>query len=406
MVYRISFFLSICFLFFQSTIAQSPLNIDINLIKNPGIEYLINSVDNQLDVGIGLKYFRSPRESQKKSNRDYVLVDPVGWPKFCFFSGYAFGAVNENYARTGSVFMRLEIYWIMRQNRVNPGNISATLYHPLEPGCNYRFGIWVARSPDDPERINNVTLRIKGIQGKVRSLEYSPEDSAYLEFQIPLDEMEVGEYRYYEGDFTALSNDDHLYLEVNTDEFVVGRKARRIQRRCSRMPSGCGGVQLASIIFDDVSLVDISGCNEDLFKVPVEQPEKVKEAYEFITLSRSFSDWVQVNTASFYFHHDQPNLDSEELERFRFFLKKLDGRIESIHAYTDSTGSITYNQELSSLRASYISEQLQKMDIHDQPKVMGNGECTHVSCTTLEHCRRVEVIWKPNLQGWNKNSDK
>ena len=374
-----------------------------NLIKNPGLEELINPIEGQLEVGVGLRNFRRPWQQVCTSTIDYVNVGPIDWQKFCFFTGTGFGAVNENYARTGDVFMRFRVRWGVRSNSISGGNIAASLHQPMEPGCDYRFGIWVARSPDDPERINNVTLRIKGIQGKVRSLEYSPEDSAYLEFPIPLHEMEIGEYRYYEGDFTALSDDDHLYLEVNTDEFVFGRKARRIHRRCNNMRGSCHPITLASIIFDDVSLVDISGCNEKMIKEPETEPEEIVENGEFISFSTFSSDWVKKkDTMRYYFHHDHPYLTEKELTKLIRDFKEFEGRIVSVHGFTDSTGTIQYNRELSFKRAEYILDQLKELGINQEIEISGKGPCTEASWISPEECRRVELIRKPPypVQGW------
>jgi len=381
---------------FQVSVAKAQLVIENNLIKNPGLEDLIAPKELQLEVGVGLRSLRrSTSMNLDVDNITRVSVGPLKWRKFCFFNGTAFAAIDENHARSGDVYMRLRVHWGIRSNRVSGGNIAASLHQPMEPGCDYRFGIWVARSPDDPERINNVSLRIKGLQGKVRALKYSPQDTAYLEFNIPIHEMEVGEYRYYEGVFTALSDDTHIYLEANTDEFVFGRKARRIHRRCSKMRGGCHSIPLASIIFDDVSLVDISGCHEKLFKEAEEMPEEVVEVHELISFSQLSSDWVQQDTARFYFHHDYSYMSQEELDRFMQYFEDFEGRMVSIHGYTDSTGGYSYNKELSTLRASYISDHLQEMGMDQQLEVSGMGPCNDSSCNSLEECRRVEVIWVP-----------
>ena len=389
------FWISVCcLLYWFSNDGFNQSELDNNLIINPGIEEIANSIDQVLDVAVGLGNFRRPWQERKKSNIAQISVEPYGWRKFCSFNGTAFGGVNEHYAFSGNISMRIRINWRTGSNQVMPGNIAASLLQPMEPGCDYRFGIWVARSPDDPERINNGTLRIKGIQGKARSLEYSPEDSAYLEFQIPLHEMEVGEYRYYEGDFTALSDDTHLYIEIITDEFVFGRKARRIHRRCNNMRGGCHPITLASIIFDDVSLVDISGCNEKKILETEAEPEEVVEIGEFISFSAFYSDWVNKDTLRYYFHHDHPHLTEKELTKLIHDFQYFEGRVVSVHGFTDSTGTIQYNRELSLKRAEYISDQLQELGIHQEFEISSKGSCTEPSCNSPEECRRVEVILK------------
>lgn len=77
-----------------------------NLIINPGKEEIASSIDNVLDVSVGLRNFRRPWQERRKSDVAQVSVEPFGWRKFCSFNGTAFGGVNEHYALSGDIFMR------------------------------------------------------------------------------------------------------------------------------------------------------------------------------------------------------------------------------------------------------------------------------------------------------------
>lgn len=300
-----------------------------NIIKNPGIEKYISSIDREIEIGLGLRAFMNKSGGKvDRENISRVLMTPLDWRKFCIFSGRTYCATAENNANSGQCYMQLNINWNPTGNTISNGAIVASLHHPLESGCEYRFGIWVTRSVDHPNRLNNATITIQGLRGETNALQYSPEDSFYLAFEISLHEMEVGEYRYYEGEFTALSEDTHLLIKSSSSEFEFDRRARRIHRRCNRMTGGCGPIKLVSIAFDDVSLHDISDCREQPELVPDIPLEPVTQILEFI--SANFSDRIVKDTATFYFNHDHPYLSSEEIERLREFYQKLDGQIVSI----------------------------------------------------------------------------
>ncbi|TVR88832.1 MAG: hypothetical protein EA411_03860 [Saprospirales bacterium] len=368
-----------------------------NMILNPGMEEYSNCIEVAIENKAGSlrsKYRNTDVETRDREDISRVLMESPDWRKFCIFHGRTYCGVSDNNAKSGKCYMELTAVWHPTSNSLGDGQIAASLNQPLKPGCEYRFGIWVSRSVEDPGRMENTTIGIQGLRGCTRSLEYSPEDSFYLEFNFPLQEVEVGEYKYFEGVFTALSDDTHLLITSRVDDFEFDRQARRIHRRCKRMKGGCHYINLAAVTFDEVSLYNISDCGKRAEKTTDKEPNYTGQQHDFINLTLSPPDIVSRDTATFYFNLDHPHLCEDEMKRLREFQEEMDGRIIAIHAYTDLTGSKEYNKNLSSLRAAHIGDVLLENEVNLKAKIKGHGPCTSDNCTSIEQCRRAIVIWE------------
>ena len=371
-----------------------------NLILNPGMEKHSSSIEQAIENTTGsLRSLHRNNEYETTTVREdisRVLMEPMDWEKFCIFHGRTYCGVSDNHAKSGKCYMELRSVWHPTSNTLGDGQIAASLKQPLEPGCEYRFGIWVSRSNGDPGRMKNTTIGIQGLRGCTHSLEYSPGDSFYLEFNFPLQEVEVGEYIYFEGVFTALSEDTHLLITSRAHEFEFDRQARRIHRRCKRMKGGCRTINLAKVTFDDVFLYDINDCGKREEKTTDKKPKYTAQQHDFINLTLSPTDIAPRDSATFYFKLDHPHLCEDEMRGLKDFQEEMDGRIIAIHAYTDSTGSDQYNQNLSELRATHIGDLLLDHEVDPKAEIKGQGPCRSDTCTSMEQCRRAVIIWEPS----------
>ena len=292
-----------------------------NLILNPGMEEHSNCIEARIENAKGClrsMYRNGELKTRDKEGISHVSMVPLNWRKFCIFHGRTYCGVSDNHAKSGDCYMELRSVWHPTSNTLGDGQIAASLKQPLEPGCEYSFGIWVSRSNKDPGRMKNTTIGIQGLRGCTHSLEYSPGDSFYLEFNFPLQEVEVGEYIYFEGIFTALSEDTHLLITSRAHEFEFDRQARRIHRRCKRMKGGCHSVNLAKVTFDDVFLYDINDCGKREEKTTDKKPKYAAQQHDFINLTLS-PDIAPRDTATFYFKLDHPHLCEDEMRGLKEF---------------------------------------------------------------------------------------
>ncbi len=109
---------------------------------------------------------------------------------------------------------------------------------------------------------------------------------------------------------------------------------------------------------------------------------------------------AEIVTNDIRFQFDRADLKPESMEIIQSIAKMLTEHPEvrlSIEGHTDNQGSLTYNQELSGLRAAAVKQALVNLSIHpDRLKSRGFGEEKPVADNQTEEGRaknrRVEFV--------------
>ena len=140
----------------------------------------------------------------------------------------------------------------------------------------------------------------------------------------------------------------------------------------------------------------------------LEQQLAAEQANQEISISRLDEETLKVNVSSeVSFDVNQATIKSS----FRDSLNKVayvvsDNRKTAIHVigHTDSTGSESYNQQLSEKRASSVARYLSQNGVQNgRMRVVGRGENSPVadnsSSAGRSQNRRVEIYLKPFVEG-------
>ena len=116
----------------------------------------------------------------------------------------------------------------------------------------------------------------------------------------------------------------------------------------------------------------------------------------FITLILCFWGNAQTSVKSFYFESSftiPTEYSQKQLELFKLKLDNNDIIIEKVYAFTDSVGSIRYNDSLAKRRLEYVVNALELNNSNTLPKVahgLNRVDYTH----TILNWRRVDVYYQ------------
>ncbi len=140
----------------------------------------------------------------------------------------------------------------------------------------------------------------------------------------------------------------------------------------------------------------------------MEQQLAAEQANQEITITRIDEETLKVNVSSeVSFDVNQASIKSsfrDSLEKVAAVVSEYDKTAIHVIGHTDSTGSNSYNQQLSEKRASSVARYLSQNGVQrDRMRMKGKGENMPVadngSSAGRSQNRRVEIYLKPFVEG-------